>query len=309
MTPRLTLGLTNFAPDDPGGWTHLLDRARAADDAGVDRVVVSDHVVFGEDLEAYGRPELGGAVGGGSRPDPTATGSNRMTPLAVIAGTTHARAARHEHPAGGAAPPAVLAKAAATLDVLSGGRLDLGVGVGWQREEYEAAGLDFHQRGRLLDDTLEVCQALWRDSPRATSPTTLRFERIHCCPSPLQPGGVPIWVSGTVNGRVIDRVARFGMRWIAWGPAMSDPIAGVAAMRSGLEAQGHDSSELQVQAPVATVTDGEGGTDLAATMAAVPPLIEGGVTDVRVNVRLPRSRAEATDVLGDVVEAFRLVTL
>ena len=53
--------------------------------------------------------------------------------------------------------PVVLAKTAATLDVLSGGRLDLGVGVGWQREEYEAAGLDFDRRGRLLDDTLEVC--------------------------------------------------------------------------------------------------------------------------------------------------------
>ena len=57
--------------------------------------------------------------------------------------------------------PVVLAKSAATLDVLSGGRLDLGVGVGWQREEYEAAGLDFDGRGRLLDHTLEVCTELW----------------------------------------------------------------------------------------------------------------------------------------------------
>ena len=58
----------------------------------------------------------------------------------------------------------MLAKTASTLDVLSGGRLDLGVGVGWQREEYEAAGLDFDQRGRLLDHTLEVCTALWTET-------------------------------------------------------------------------------------------------------------------------------------------------
>ncbi len=64
--------------------------------------------------------------------------------------------------------PVVLAKQLATLDVLSGGRVDLGVGIGWQREEYEAAGLDFATRGRLLDDSLEVCQTLWRE-PRASA--------------------------------------------------------------------------------------------------------------------------------------------
>ncbi len=309
MTPRLTLGLTNFAPDDPGGWTHLLDRARAADDAGVDRIVVSDHVVFGEDLDAYGRAELGGAVGGRQPTGPDGHWLEPLTLLSVIAGTTTRVRLGTAVLLAALRRPAVLAKEAATLDVLSGGRLDLGVGVGWQREEYDAAGLDFHQRGRLLDETLAVCQTLWRDSPARYESDTLRFERIHCRPAPLQPGGVPIWVSGTVNQRVVERVARFGKRWIAWGPAMADPIAGVAAMRAGLEAQGHDSSELQVQAPVATVTGGDGDTDLAATMAAVPALVEGGVTDIRVNVRLPRSRAEATDVLGDVVEAFRLVTL
>ena len=92
--------------------------------------------------------------------------------------------------------PVVLAKAAATLDVLSGGRLDLGVGVGWQREEYEAAGLDFDRRGRLLDHTLEVCQTLWREQAAARFDRELHFESIHCMPKPLQPGGVPIWVSG-----------------------------------------------------------------------------------------------------------------
>src|SRR6185503_17827302 len=99
--------------------------------------------------------------------------------------------------------PVTLAKELATLDVLSGGRIDLGVGVGWQREEYEAAGLAFEGRGKLLDETLAVCQALWRDRKAGYKSDTLEFGDIHMMPKPLQPGGVPIWVSGTLNDRVI----------------------------------------------------------------------------------------------------------
>ena len=97
-----------------------------------------------------------------------------MTSLAVIAGaTTTVRLATGVLLAA-LRRPAVLAKTAATLDVLSGGRLDLGVGIGWQREEYEAAGLDFAVAGRLLDHTLEVCQLLWTEQ-RAE----LRLPRAH----------------------------------------------------------------------------------------------------------------------------------
>src|SRR5207249_10197945 len=80
--------------------------------------------------------------------------------------------------------PVVLAKAAATLDVLSGGRLDLGVGVGWQREEYDAAGLDFAQRGRLLDHTLAVCRTLWREARASYADDHLEFDAIQQMPKP-----------------------------------------------------------------------------------------------------------------------------
>ena len=72
--------------------------------------------------------------------------------------------------------PVVLAKQAATLDVLSHGRLDLGVGIGWQREEYEAAGLDFAARGRLLDHSLDVCRTLWREQRASFDSPELRFD-------------------------------------------------------------------------------------------------------------------------------------
>src|SRR6185437_5481417 len=90
--------------------------------------------------------------------------------------------------------PAVLAKSTATLDVLSDGRLDLGVGVGWQREEYEAAGLPFSGRGRLLDHTLEVLQTVWRETDARYDSDELHFEHIHQMPKPRQRGGVPLWI-------------------------------------------------------------------------------------------------------------------
>ena len=124
---------------------------------------MSDHVVFGERLEEYGRPEIGGQAGGKQPTGPDGHWLEPLTTLSVLAGMTSRIRLGTNILVAALRRPAVLAKSTATLDVLSGGRLDLGVGVGWQREEYEAAGLDFDRRGRLLDHTLEVLQTLWRE--------------------------------------------------------------------------------------------------------------------------------------------------
>src|SRR6478752_7308939 len=165
LEPRLSITLRTFAADDPGTWEPVIDQARAADAAGVDQLVVSDHVVFGENLEAYARPELGGSEGGRQPTGPDGHWLEPLTVLTAVAAVTSRIRLATGILLAALRRPVVLAKTAATLDALSGGRLDLGVGVGWQREEYEAAGLDFGSRGRLLDHTLEVCQTLWRDSP------------------------------------------------------------------------------------------------------------------------------------------------
>jgi alkanesulfonate monooxygenase SsuD/methylene tetrahydromethanopterin reductase-like flavin-dependent oxidoreductase (luciferase family) len=155
-SPGLSIMLKSYAAEDPGrsGWQPMLERARAADEAGIDRLFVSDHVVFGENLEAYARPELGGAAGGRQPTGPDGHWLEPLTALSVVAGITSRVRLATGILLAALRRPVVLAKTAATLDVLSGGRLDLGVGVGWQREEYEAAGLKFESRGHLLDHTL-----------------------------------------------------------------------------------------------------------------------------------------------------------
>ena len=209
--------LTTYSDDPNHDWNATLDLARAMDAVGVDRVVVSDHLVFGENLDAYGDPAIGGMAGGRQ---PTGPDGHWLEPLvfltAVAATTTRIRLGTAILLAA-LRRPAVLAKQLATMDVLSGGRVDLGVGVGWQREEYEAVGLSFEERGRLLDHTLEVCQLLWTQQRAAYDSPELSFDGIHQMPKPVQPGGIPVWISGTVNKRVARRLSRFGTRWIPWG--------------------------------------------------------------------------------------------
>jgi probable F420-dependent oxidoreductase len=287
----------------------LLDQARIADEAGIDRLVVPDHVVFGEHLEEYGRPEVGGRRGGKQPTGPDGHWLEPLTALSVICGVTSRIRLGTSILIAALRRPVVLAKAAATLDVLSGGRLDLGVGVGWQREEYEAAGLEFDARGRLLDHTLEVCQALWRDSRAAYASPELRFEAIHMMPKPVQPGGIPIWVSGSVTPHVASRLARFGSGWIPWGPAAEDIVPAIRQMRELLDGAGGDPNPdpLQVVGSLKMFTRPDGQPDLTRTMDGVPALAKAGVTDFRVRFAFVDDRQAALENLTDVVTAFHAV--
>lgn len=283
-SPQLSILLRNFSAEDPGSWEPLLARAAAADRAGVDRLVVVDHVVFGQALDDYGRPEKGGMLGGRQPTGPDGHWLEPLTLLSVVAGRTERIRLATGVLVAALRRPVVLAKAVATLDVLSGGRVDLGVGVGWQEAEYVAAGLSFGDRGRLLDESLEMCERLWR-SPVAE----LASGPVHQMPKPLQPGGVPLWISGrSTNRRVVDRVVRFGAGWIPWGEDATDPRPGMALIRGALERAGREPGSLQV---TATLPDdpGEGRR-----------LLEAGVTDLRAP-RTPRSEAE----LDELVARFR----
>jgi probable F420-dependent oxidoreductase len=292
---RLTVSLRTYAAEAPNDWRHVFDAARAADAAGVDRVVVSDHVVFGEDLEAYGRPESGGVEGGRQPTGPDGHWLEPLTVLTAVAAQTERVRLGTYILLAALRRPVVLAKQVATLDVLSGGRVDLGVGIGWQREEYEAAGLDFGARGRLLDHTLAVCQTLWREPRASFASPELEFDGIHAMPKPVQPGGLPVWVSGRCNPAVARRVARNGGRWIPWGEDAADPVASVPRMRAAVAEAGGDGTSLAVLVTI-------------RSMERLPALVEAGVTDVLTYARVPDSYAGALDAYSDLVAGFQEAT-
>ena len=305
IAPQLTMGLMSFSAEDPGSWEPMLAQARAADAAGVDRLVVSDHVVYGERLEEYSRPEIGGMAGGKQPTGPDGHWLEPLTTLSVVAGMTKQIRLRTHILLAALRRPVILAKSTSTLDVLSRGRLDLGVGVGWQREEYEAAGLDFDGRGKLLDHSLEVCLELWRNQRASFSSPLLSFENIHQMPKPTRPEGVPIWVSGTIRSSTVRRLARYGARWIPWGADAGNLGEAIPRIKEMLAAAGGDADNLQVAGHLAFAKDDRGEIDLDRTMAGVATQVAAGVTDFVASPRLPAEQEAAEAVLRPIVEAFR----
>ncbi len=306
-TQQLSVLLRTFASESEGGWERLGARACAADAAGIDRLVLSDHVAFGADLSAYADPSRGGVAGGRQPTGPDGQWLEPLITIAFLAGQTSSVRFGTSVLQAALRRSVVLAKSAATLDVLSAGRLDLGVGVGWQRAEYKASGLDFDRRGDLLDDTLAVCRTLWTETAASHDSEHLSFEEVHQMPKPVQSGGVPVWVSGTVQPRAMRRLARFGSGWIPWGPDAADVGGGIERMRHAVGDLGRDPAGIEVAGTLPVVRDARGDVDVAATMARVPELADAGVTDFRIGMAVPEDPAIVEDVMGEIVAGFRSV--
>jgi probable F420-dependent oxidoreductase len=283
----VSLYLLNFDAERTPDLARLVEWTRIADEAGLDRVVLSEHVAMGEQLGNYARAELGGVRGG---TQPTGPDGSWLDPLATIAYLS-AVTSRVRFATGvllaALRSPVLLAKTAATIDVLSGGRLELGVGVGWQREEYDATGTDFTRRGRRLDRNLAVCQALWTSDRVDYADDEIRLDAIHQMPKPAQPGGIPVWVSGTVNPGAMNRLARHGTGWIPWGEDAGDIAAGIARMRAAMTERSRDPGSIRVTAPFDPVLRGDGTVDPGETVARAGQLRSAGVTDLQL--RFPRT--------------------
>jgi len=157
---KLALAIPSYGSFFPSDRLHeIVGLTRMAEDAGVDTVVVPDHLVMSDRTDRYRW---------GRFPLPVdAPWLEPLTVLAAIAGATRRVRLATGILIAPLRPAALLAKTAATLDVLSRGRLDLGVGTGWQKEEFDAVQLDYGRRGRLLDDTIAACRALWGRQPGA----------------------------------------------------------------------------------------------------------------------------------------------
>jgi probable F420-dependent oxidoreductase len=125
--------------------------------------------------------------------------------------------------------PIVTAKEVASIDVLSGGRMDFGVGAGWNREEMEHHGTDPRTRMCLLAERVEAMKALWTEREATFHGEFVNFDRVLMEPKPMQRPHPPVWVGG-LGPTVIDRVLAFGDAWFPnWTPDITDRAAELRA--------------------------------------------------------------------------------
>ena len=112
------------------------------------------------------------------------------------------------------ANPLLLAKQAATLDLLSNGRFMLGAGIGWLKEEFDAMGVPFERRGARFDDYIVAMRKIWSGDVVEHQSDFINWSGFQSYPKPVQAGGVPIVIGGS-KGKVYERIARLGDGWFA----------------------------------------------------------------------------------------------
>jgi probable F420-dependent oxidoreductase len=205
-------------------------------------------------------------------------------------------------------PALLAAKAISTIDVLSGGRLTLGIGAGWLQEEFEALQVpDFAARGKVTDEYILAAKTLWTATLPRFEGEFVRFDAITFEPKPAQQGGPPIWVGGE-SGPALRRAARLGDAWYPIGTNPSFPLdslaryrAGIAKLRGMVEKEGRDPGKValayrvQKYGPEVPATAGDGERRL---FSGTPPQIaddQKGLRDLgvaAVDLTFPGSTVE-----------------
>lgn len=237
-----------ITPADTLGW------ARRAEALGFDSVWISDHLFYS--FERYGA-------------DPAPLGSlEALTTLSAVAAVTERVRVGTLVLCNGFRSAGLLAKQAATLDRLSAGRLDLGVGAGWLQKEFDAFGLPFPSVGErfsALEETVQVL-ARWFADP---SPQTFEGDDVRLMDAPLSPPPVqtpiPIWLGGKGGPRLLRLAARHGAGWnVVWRVAPDGYAGKVREVHAACEEAGRDPSTFGLSIGLYGIT----GHDDASARAA-----------------------------------------
>jgi probable F420-dependent oxidoreductase len=184
--------------------------------------------------------------------------------------------------------PLVVAKQAATLDVLSRGRFVLGVGIGWSREEFAALGVPFGGRSERTAEYVEAMRALWAEDPASYDGRTVHFEQVRSFPKPVRGGRVPLVLGGNSDG-ALDRVAAYGDGWYGFGLAPGEVGERVGSLRERIRRAGRDPAT--VTTAVALRDGGPGDVEALAAL---------GVDELVVVESPPESAEGVAEWVGEL---------
>ena len=271
--------------------------ATAADEMGLESIWSVEHVVIPDGYQSrYPYNESGRLplAEGADIPDP-------LIWLAYVAGVT-----RRIRLATGILivpqrNPLILAKECASLDRLSGGRFELGIGVGWLAEEFAALGVPFAERGSRADEHLAALRALWADEVASFHGRHVDFTDAVSLPHPVQAPGPPILIGGDGDGP-LRRVARYGDGWYPWNVTPAELEQGLLRLDEQLAAyafvdgrtRSRDDVTIQVGLRFRRSLD-----ELAELIAAYAAL---GAS--RVVIAVPISASAYETRLGEVAAAL-----
>jgi probable F420-dependent oxidoreductase len=262
---------------------------------GVESVWAVEHVVVAASYEpnypysADGRmPSAPGAV---PMPDPlevlahlAATTERLMLGTCVVVAPLHS--------------PAVLAKRAATLDLLSEGRFLLGLGIGWQREEYAAVGVPFERRGERLEECVGAMRALWTDDPATYEGRTVSFRDVHLTLRP-RAGRVPIILGGN-SEPAIRRAGRLADGWFPYTIGPDELARGADVLRESAEAAGRSAGDVEI-----TVWPGSADPRRELDATWMRRYLEAGAT--RIITRPQVTKPADLQRLSEQIRRFRSV--
>lgn len=192
--------------------------ARHGEQAGFSSTMVGDHVVFPVTVNStYPYTASGKFPGGGEAMEQLATIAYLAAKTTTLRLVTSVLIVPQRN-------PLVTAKTLATIDVLSRGRLTVGIGAGWMREEFEALGSqDFDRRGAVTDEYVRIFKTLWTGEAVSFAGRFYRFDAVRCQPVPVQKPHPPIWIGGSTQA-ALRRAASYGDGWHPVGANPAVPL-------------------------------------------------------------------------------------
>ncbi len=279
--PKLTLILseldTLIRPDED---KRILDFARQIEDAGYYGAHIIDHIVMGSSSAMYGLPENPRAFRWVGNQAPDQHMPSQIVMMSAIAAVTSRLRLMATATLAPLRPPLLNAKNWASLDLISGGRVTITPIGGWQREEYEAMGIPFEERGRRLDEQLEIMRLVWSETPASFEGEFYSFKDISVVPKPVQPGGPEIIIGGDrMSDKVIQRIVKYGSGFTLTGPPARERLT---VLDREMKKAGRDIADLKTSGLIFPVfPDDSSPADLARSIEeSVPPLLEAGVYSI-----------------------------
>jgi probable F420-dependent oxidoreductase len=269
---RIGLALPHYDYSFPDGrpltWPRLLESAVRAEQLGYDSVWISDH--FFADIGRYGGPKGPlGTVEPFTTLAALAAATERIHLGTLVACTSF----RH---------PAHIAKMSTTIDLLSGGRFELGLGAGWFQGEFDSFGFDFATTGErfsVLEESVQVVEGLFGKGPFDFEGRHFQLSGAYNHPAPAREGGPPIWVGGKGGDRLLRLTARHGSGWnTVWRWSWQEYAERVGALRRIAETEGRDPATVGLSLGLYTLL-GEDEADLAARFEALRRWTPGGGID------------------------------